>query len=253
MNNLHEDDFLYQNRPPIRKEFADGLYRRLSLEEKERKVFLTKQTSSWVWRFAVALMLIAALLFTLSTDVRANVLEWIKTVAGFQVDERAESPLKEAAQPTIYPVTVVHLPKALQNPPFSFGMPQYLPEGYQLQDDVGIASSESWISMVWENHDGSEIDLLVQKGYSENPIPVGVDSTREIQIHGQPALLIFGFWNENHAWDPDRSVALHWQTKDLHYTLTFWARYGVHGPLKPVEDIEAATEDLVKIAESIQE
>jgi hypothetical protein len=236
------------------------------------------QPSSWTWRFAVAFVLLVALLFTLSTDVRASVLEWVKTIAGFNVEERVESPLQEltettvtgesaspltpepnvqttqaAVKPTIYSVTMVPLPEVIQNPPFKFGFPQYVPAGYVLQDETGTAQSTSWLMIHWKNQDGAEIELLVQKDYSGFNIPAGAESTREIQLSNrEPALLILGFWGENHTWNPELSAALHWQKEGVYYVLTFWRRSKVDGTIQLIKDIETVASELVKMAESVQ-
>ncbi len=278
MNNNYGDEFLYKNRPPVREEFANRLYQHISNTTKEGKNKMTLRTFSWVWRFATVMVLLVAMLFALSTGVRASVLEWIKMVAGFNVEERAESPLKgldeepilsagntpvptlnstaqmipEAISPTIYPVTTAPLTQMMQHPPFEFGWPQYIPEGYVLSDNAGEAQSENWVLISWGNRDGAEIEMLAEKSYSGYNIPAGIDSTQEVQVNGKPALLIFGFWGENHTWNPKLSVALHWQNDDIHYTLTFWSRSKTNGVIQPIENTETVADELVKMAESIQ-
>jgi hypothetical protein len=278
MNNNYDDEFLYKNHPPVREEFANRLYYDISNNKKESKNDMTMRTFSWIWRFAAVIILLAVMLFTLSTGVRASVLEWIKTVAGFNVEEQSESPLREldddaitsrdktpmptlestpqvtleALTPTIYPVKTAPLPQILQNPPFEFGIPQYIPEGYALSDEAGEAQSKNWVMISWGNQDGAEIEMLVEKSYSGYNIPAGIESTREVQVNGKPALMILGFWGENHTWNPNLSAALHWQIDDIHYTLTFWSRSKTNGSIQPVENIEAVADELVKIAESVQ-
>jgi len=278
MNNNYDDKFLYKNRPPVREEFANRLYLKISSNKKVGINKLTTRTFSWVWRFVAVIILFTAMLFTLSTGVRASVLEWIKTIAGFNIEERAESPLKgldeepimsgsftsttapktnaqatpEAISPTIYPVTTAQFTQVLQNQPFKFGMPQYIPEGYTLEENVGEAQSKTWIMINWVDQDNTEIEMLVEKSNSGYNIPAGVDSTREVQVNGMPALLILGFWGENHTWNPNLSAALHWQNDDVHYSLTFWSRSKVNGAIQPIDNLEAVIDELIKIAESIQ-
>jgi hypothetical protein len=103
----------------------------------------------------------------------------------------------------------------------------------------------------WVNQNGAEIKMLVEKSYSGYNIPAGMDSSREIQVNGKSALLIFGFWGENHTWDPKLSVALHWQNEAVHYILTFWSRSKTDGSIQPIENTETVADELVKIAEPI--
>ena len=220
------------------------------------------------WQYALLAILIAAgSLITFYEPVRARVLELIKTVAGFNISEQTSSPMDgitaselSATQtsgqlsitPTIYTISTLPLPDALQNPPFQFGMPAWVPEGYTLDENVGIANSNDWVSLIWTNSENSEIEMLVEQKYTGYDIPAGENSSEEIQINGQPALLVRGFWNEQHEWDPQRGISIGWEKEDHFYRLTYSEREPVHNEIKPIEgDMEATLKEMIQMAESI--
>jgi hypothetical protein len=286
-----DDDFLYRIRPPVRKVFADSLRQRLTsrypdnrTRRKGTSLMNQSLANSLTWKFALVVFLVVlALVFTLSGQVRARALEWIKIVAGFTVEERSESPLKDLeegipipsqtdSQPTttgmllqtekatsteippvvVYQVPVISVPEALENPPFPLSLPTWIPEGYTLNEQVAIANSKDWIMLTWSNPKGREIAMLVEREYTGYNIPAGVDSSQEIKINGQPALLIHGNWDSQHQWDPQRGIAIYW-IKDGHdYRLIYSEREPVRNVIQPVEgDMEAITAELVHMAESI--
>lgn len=284
------DDFLYHNRPPLRKAFADGLYQHLSELEldapaQRRRGFSMRQpVTHWnTWKFALpALLTVTALAFVLavSQPVRAGALQWIKTVAGFVVEERSESPLEALSpgepspaetaaanpigpagtaapaptplEPTVYLVPTLALPDVLENPPFRFGFPTWVPDGYTLDQVAGVAVSKSWVSFTWNNPDRAEIQLLVEQEYNGYAIPAGEDSSQEIQVNGTPALLIRGFWDAGHQWDARRGISLGWVKDGVHYRLSYFERDVAHNEIKPIEgDMEAIILELVKMAESV--
>ncbi len=270
------DDFLYNNRPPVRKAFSDSLYQRLSrqypdnhIQRKGIEVMINSFIRAFKWKYALlALVVIAALLFTFSEPVRAKTLELIRSIAGFNIEEQGESPIKEIAkgegstesadpestviEPTVYSVPTFTLPEALKNPPFQFGLPTWIPEGYVLDQNVGIANSKSWVALKWSNSNSSEIQMLVEQEYSGYNLPAGENSSEETMVNGQPALLVRGFWDHQGQWDPKRGITIGW-IKDGHfYRLNYDEREPSHNEIKPIEgDMEAIIKELIQMAESI--
>ncbi len=283
------DDFLYNNRPPVRKTFSDSLYQRLSNEypdnqfqRKGVKFMNYSVTHLFKWKYALlTLLVISATVFTFSEPVRAKALELIRVVAGFNMKELKESPLKglgeqdvvatQAAaeiipglvvtsaptptviEPTVYSVPTLVLSDALKNPPFQFGLPTWVPEGFELDPIVGIANSKSWVLLNWSNStNSSEIDMLVEKEYFGYNLPTGENSSEEIIINGQPALLVKGTWDPQGQWDPKREIVIGWIKGGHFYRLTYNERLPVSNEIKPIEgDIEVIIRELIRMAESI--
>ncbi|MFZ5910214.1 MAG: hypothetical protein ACOYYU_09390 [Chloroflexota bacterium] len=269
-----KDDFLYQSRPPLRKEFADNLYRQLSNKYPDvntsRKGAFIIMNRQWAWKFALtASLIIISLALVMPFDVRAQVIRWVKSVAGFQVEERSESPITDSGEaqatslvpaydttPLYVTPTVVNYPtinpQALfANAPFKFGLPQYIPEGFTLDENAAIATSDSWVSLTWSSQN-AEIMMLVEKQYLGYPLPTGMNGAEEIQVNGKPALLIRGWWDENHKWDPTRGFELHWMIQDIHYRLIYSQRSVPRWEIEPISgDADKILKDLISMAESV--
>lgn len=249
------DDFLYTNRPPVRKAFADSLYQGLSSGQYDRRGI----RHNFAWQVALpAVLLIAVLVVTFSEPVRAMALGFIRTIAGFTVEERSVSPLDDVdlSEVTIYEVPSLTVSALLENPPFTFGMPDWVPEGFLLETDAAVASSGDWLSLLWKNTNNSqkllEIDLLVEHEYTGYSIPAGEGSSEEITILGQPALLTLGTWDAQNEWDPTRGITIGWMNAELHYRLRYTERLPATLTIAPIEgDVEAIVAVLIRMAESI--
>ena len=95
--------------------------------------------------------------------------------------------------------------------------------------------------------------MLVERQYTGYNIPAGEDSSREIRIDGQAALLVTGFWDGEHRWDPKRGIMLGWVKNGHFYRLTYSEREPLHNTIKPIEgDLDLIIADLVKMAESVR-
>jgi hypothetical protein len=284
------DDFLYASRPPVRKAFADSLRQRLiTIETKpifeQKGVVSMKATflhgSRWKFALPTLILLTAAVLvFAVSEPVRAKTMEFIRVVAGFNVEERSESPLKDleqnevspaqtntdaqaiipdnaslaptVAEPTVYAVLTSPIDELLQDPPFQFSFPTWAPDGFILDETAGIAGSSNWVFFVWNNSDQREIELLIERDYTGYTIPAGENSSEEITINGIPALLINGWWDAQHQWDAKRGISLDWEMNDRHYHLNYTERGPAHNEIVPIQgDMDTITEELLKMAESI--
>lgn len=251
--------------------------------------------STWKVALLFALVLLA-MAFSLSGPARARALHWVRSIAGFTVEERPESPLKGLAEgesaparpddqpsgaastgavlatsapasvasaptstaaaapqpPVVATVPADSLPAALANPPFSFGLPAWLPDGFTIDEQAAIANSQDWLSLSWRNTNGSEILMLVEREYTGYNLPVGEGSTREVQVNGQPALLIMGAWDSQHQWDSQRGITLHWSLDGRSYRLVYSEREPLHNELRPIAgDLEQLSQTLIRMAESI--
>ncbi len=272
-----KDDFLYKNRPPVRPEYATQLYQRLSQQypdsRLEKKGAFNKMNGRRMWIYAlVTLALVVAAVFATAGEVRASVIDLIKSVAGFNVVESNESPLKDfgenaatadktalpgQAQDTPMAVSTVIIPTlslddVLQNPPFEFSLPQYVPAGFTLTGDAAVANSGEWVSLTFANLDDAEIWMLVEESYTGYQLPAGIDSTEEVSVKGQPALLIRGGWNASHQWDERYGMELHWQQNGRYYRLIWSQRAPATRALQPISgDLEQVERELLQMAESV--
>lgn len=134
-----------------------------------------------------------------------------------------------------YSYTPQPITEILENPPFTFKTPVYLPEGYVPGEGI-VAYSKAWVSLSWQDQAGKLISLMAQEDW--NPIiPAGVDSADELLINGLPTLIIRGGYVDG-SWDEKMPMTtLYWRDGGIIYTL----------------NSESVTEDdLIKIAESFK-
>jgi hypothetical protein len=264
------DDFLYRIRPPLREAFAEELKQKLNRKYPDEKYAIETTRAGlfrWVWKPALLFILVALLLsFSFSGRVRADVVEWIRNIAGFQVQERFVPPVDDSgepgalakpteemteASPTVYAVPTRSVEDLLRDMPFTFGLPKDVPEGFELQDNAAFANSKDWVMLVWSK-ENAEIAMLVERTYTGYYLPAGPDSAEEVQVDGAPALLIRGWWDENHLWDPGRRLELHWQKDERYYRLIYTQRSSSHWSIESIPgDIDGIVQELIKMAESV--
>jgi hypothetical protein len=268
---MMNDKFLYENRPSVRKEFAETLYQRLSSQAFDRRLDRKgkrNMNGRKLWVVApLAVLLAFGVLMAASSEVRANVMDFIREIAGFAVQESPQSPLADLDNATdpatasgsqdTAPLATVEIPALvlgdiLQDPPFEFGIPQTAPAGFVLDEEAAVASSQDWVILSWSSSAGAEIEMLVEQEYSGYVLTYGEASTREVTVNAQPALLVLGGWNASHVWDDSYGVELHWQ-QDGHYYRLIWRQMGgEHNEMTALsEDADTAAQELIHMAESI--
>ena len=244
------DKFLYENRPEPQKTFRDSLYAKLDQEESESQMF-----KKHLFQYSLAGLLIAVvLLITISAPVRANVANWIRQIAGFNVSEATESPLVNVTEmPSMITVLTPQPISEIKNAPFSFAMPQYLPSGFVLSKDFAIAQSKQWVLLHWSGNQVYEISMLVEIYDKALVLSAAQNSTVETTVNGEPALLIRGSWASNSVWNENRKLELEWLKDGLRYDLQYY-RTGDQGVIVPFDDAEvpARLNELMQIAESIK-
>jgi hypothetical protein len=180
-----DDKFLYQNRPAVRPDFQQKLYERLSSRAVQSKA--AKPNFKLVTRFALIGLILFAALFTFSEPARAGIVELIRIIAGFEVEEMDSLPgYGEGTGDTPKHTSLTYL---LQEISFEFALPAYTPEGYTLIDRVYY--DDNIVFLDYFNEDRDFIHYSVQNTM-EPAVLTGFDSAEEIQINGQPALLIRG-------------------------------------------------------------
>jgi len=267
------DNFLFENRPSVRKEFAETLYQRLSRKYPDSRL-TTKGKMNMngrkVWIVAPLALLVAfGVLLAASSEVRANVVDFIRSIAGFEVQESSLSPLagldseagtgavpagaQDVAVLSTVEIPALVLEDVLQDPPFEFEIPQTAPAGFVLDNDAAVASSQTWVFLSWSNPNGAEIEMLVEQEYTGYVLTYGEASTREVIVNDQPALLVLGGWDASHVWDESYGVELHWQHDGRYYRLIWHQMGGEHNEIMALsEAVDTAAQELIQMAESIR-
>ena len=239
-----DDKFLYQNRPPVRPGFGESLYARLSIMTPQNK---TSTKRAIALRLVLAGLIVFMLVLTFSESVRADVWYWIRYIAGFEVqevDNLHEIPgYDEGSSSIIHPSFMAHALKFLS---FEFALPAYTPDGYVLVDRLVYQDTTVWLS--WVNQDQEEISMFVNKlGPDFEPgTIIGSNSAEEIQINGQPAMLVHGSYNTNDEWDPNfKRISIYLIKDGLSYTIS-------NNPHSPIAtSVEEFEKELIHMAGSI--
>jgi len=237
-----DDKFLYQNRPPVRPGFGDNLYSRIS--NLPLKIETSKNILRFGLRFALTAMILFAVLFTFSQPVRASVLTWIKQIAGLEVQEEDYIPFSESESVSIPPDVHDSLANIVKDLPYELVMPAYVPDGFTFEDKVDVQDTQ--VFMRWLNSDRDEILMLVDTDHGQRYV-TGTDAGQEIQVNGQPALLVQGNYNVNGNWDSEQKMMNLIQRRD---ESIYWLIYVGHSD----NEFDSATiqDELVRMMGSLE-
>lgn len=264
-----KDEFLAKFHKTPRTEFKDALYERISLQPQPR--FPEMVAKQLTFRNAVVafvfMVLVAACVYT-AVEKRWNKVGdiWVdvrKTYKAefFPVPETTE---ESEAQPPSYQCFTVE--EARQILRFDFQVPSWVPEGFTFDDRMcGIDRTSDFASLYWvgaDQYSGISIMLRNLRGFNmatqkyeiwsaSTLFPVAPGSYEEVQIHGQPSVLIRGNWGvpwmtvnattEGEVeikWDKNRGIQLYWIDGEVLYYLYTLA--------------DVSPEDLINMAESAQ-
>jgi hypothetical protein len=237
-----DDKFLYQNRPAVRPDFQQKLYERLSNRPIQSKA--AKPNFRLVIRFALIALILFTALFTFSEPARAGIVELIRHIAGFEVEEMDALPgYGEGIEYTPEHTSLTYL---LQKISFEFALPAYTPEGYTLIDRVYYDDNIVLLDYLNEDHDF--IHYSVQNTM-EPAVLTGFESAEEIQINGQPALLIRGAFVDG-VWDYTlNGISIYFKQDGLTYKLGQFPSFFRTGEHEKETDL--SLDELIRMAESI--
>jgi hypothetical protein len=256
------DEFLTQFLEEPRPEFAEALYERISRQP--QPYFARMMGQRLTLRNAA---LVFAFLFLVAACVYAVTDRGWHKVGGIWVDvERTlELPPQSAEEQTIQPVepeclTVEEAKKILR---FEIHAPAWAPAGFTFENKVcGINELSNYAGLSWAGIGNPGIGLtlsnlrwfnMATQKYEVGPAyllsPVAPGSYKEVQVNGQPAVLVYGDWDIFAAlpkanatrkaeakWDKKLGLQLHWVEGEILYSL--YARENV------------SVEDLIRMAES---
>src|SRR5574341_42461 len=263
------DEFMTQLRETPRAEFADALYERISQRPISRfpQILVRKPNlRSSILIFAL-LFIIAACVYVVS-EKRWNKVGgiWVDVQKTLKVEINPEEPLVMESQLECFSIDEAR--EILQ---FRFKVPAWAPDGFTFSDEIcsseDLSLSYSSPFMNWESadkntaisitlHNLKVFNIATQKYEVESastamygmPVPPG--SYEEVQVHGQPAVLVRGDWNWEEApwatgetsvreyeykWDKKRALQLYWVDGEVFYSLYTRAK--------------VSPEDLIKMAE----
>ena len=236
------DDFIYKALPNIRKDFAQSLYTRISADPYSSARPTMYSMRRIPHRLQVAMIVLAVLALAAWSQMRLWIryvpigdlwlIEFSLTQPGFDVQ-------------TVEPVQPG--PPSYFGPDEGYLVPDWIPEGFSPTQIPGPGYSyENSIGM-WSNDSEETIRLFVvpKRGGAHPYAPPGM--YREVEIKGQPAVLIYGRLAPNspanpqaqRKWDKTLGLQLSWSLGEGIFTLETLGPY-------------VTEEDLIRMAESMK-
>lgn len=250
------DDFIYKALPEVRRDFAESLYARISVQppsitQQRRVPGLRKLRWS-----QVAVLILVLLLLVAWSQIRL----WIRYVpigdlwlVEFSLTQPATDVQMSEKIPTPgqFPTLIINEGTdsilVYKYPIMVYLSPDWIPEGFSAAEIPGPGYSYEESVGMWSNDAGETIRLFMvpQEGGARPYAPPGM--YKEVQIEGQPAILIFGRLAPNPAenpqaqrkWDKTLGLQLTWKVKGSIYTLETLGQY-------------VSEEDLIRMAESMK-
>ena len=266
------DEFMHQFYEIPRMEFADALYERISRQPQPRfpQTIATKLTFRNAAVAFMLMLLVAACVYAVVEKRwdKVGVIN-VHVQSTIKVDNPSLSgePLVMEFQPKCFSIE-----EAREILRFRFKVPAWAPDGFTFSNEIcgseDLSPSSDSAFLDWESADKNTpmiLDLinLKQVNIATQNYEVGSASTlmygvsvppgsyEEVQVHGQPAVLIRGDWNWEDApwatgetsvgeyeykWDKKRALQLFWVDGEVFYHLY------THADVSP--------EDLIRMAES---
>jgi hypothetical protein len=268
------DEFMHQFYESPRPEFADVLYERISQQSQPRfpQTIATKLTFRNAAVAFMLMLLVAACVYAV-VEKRWDKVGVINVAVQrtIKVDNPSLSgePLVMEFQPECFSIE-----EAREILRFRFKIPAWAPDGFTFSDEIcgseelSPASDSAFLdwggadkntpmhlslyNLEWFNMATQEYEVgSASTAMFGVAVPPG--SYEEVQVHGQPAVLVRGDWNWEEApwatgetsvgeyeykWDKKRALQLYWVDGEVFYCLYTRAK--------------VSPEDLIKMAESAQ-
>jgi hypothetical protein len=190
----------------------------------------------------VAVAVLAIVLVSTSAPLRAAMDQLQMTIGRIYLSI-ADS-LPDISHTTIIEPELMTLKEARAAVPFEFDIPAQIPLGWQMAEPVRLndLGNGPYIHIDWACPGRGNIVLSIRAADPDDGTPggwlVAPESSEEIQINGEPAVLIRGGWDaDTHQWA--------WPE----VTTIGWTRDGVEYRLEAGADV--STVDLIGMAESV--
>jgi len=198
----------------------------------------------WAWGAAAAVALLVVLVAA-SPPLLAAVASLQETIGKVYLTITDRAP--DTSDATIVEPELMSLQAARTAVPFDFGIPSQVPDDWVMDEQVRVTDlgGGPFVEIRWANSDEPEtwIEFSARSALQDDGSPsgrrlVGADSFREIEINGQPAVIVRGVWDHySREWAWPEVITLIWTVEDVEYTLS-------------TSDSEGSEARLVTIAES---
>jgi hypothetical protein len=238
------DDFIYRALPKVRKNFAQSLYAKISVDGHRSSRAGRNPLRRIPRRWQAAIFILGVLLLVAWSQIRL----WIRYVpiGNLWLIEFSSLTQQVPSEQIIPPVipTSEDISIYTFDPPYP--VPDWIPDGFSATTIPGPGYSYEDSIGMWRNDDGKTIRLFaVPKSRGARPYaPPGL--YKEVRVNGQPAILVFGRLAPNSAenpqaqrqWDKTLGLQLSWGVEHHIFTLETLGPY-------------ITEDDLIRMAESI--
>ena len=191
----------------------------------------------WAWGVAAAVVLLAVLVAS-SPSLRAAMVSLQETIGNVYLTITDRSP--DTSDATIVEPELMSLQAARTAVPFYFGIPSQVPDGWVMEEQVRVndLGGGPYVQIEWTNPGHGNISLSAREDDGSASRLVGPNSFREVEVGGQPAVLLKGAWDhDSQEWMWLEGTTLIWKMDGVEYSLSASGR-----------DLSEA--DLITIAES---
>ena len=191
----------------------------------------------WAWGVAAAVVLLAVLVAS-SPSLRAAMVSLQETIGNVYLTITDRSP--DTSDATIVEPELMSLQAARTAVPFYFGIPGQVPDGWVMEEQVRVndLGGGPYVQIEWTNPGHGNISLSAREDDGSASRLVGPNSFREVEVGGQPAVLLKGAWDhDSQEWMWLEVTTLIWKMDGVEYSLSASGR-----------DLSEA--DLITIAES---
>jgi len=236
-----EDELLVQQLLTLRQPPGSALQQRVeSIPQRRWRWPFLSAPSRLAWGGAA---LLVALLLFVSPSAQATLDELEQVVGQINLIVRSTKPVTPNTA-TVTSTPVASLELARQSVPFDFATPTYLPTGLRSPAEVSVIEAKRpLVKLLWRDGGGGFVQLTANglDHKADAKTVVGPNSSQEILINGQPAVMVRG------AWD-DTSQTWHYQSE---MTTIIWNVTGVQYQLLSYSTL-VSLPDLQAMATSIR-
>jgi hypothetical protein len=174
----------------------------------------------WAWGVAAAVVLLMVLVAA-SPSLRAAIVSLQETIGNVYLTITDRSP--DTSDATIVEPELMSLQAAWTAVPFDFGIPQQIPDGWVMEEQVRVndLGGGPYVQIEWTNPGHGNISLSAREDNGSASRLVGPDSFREVEISGQPAVLLKGAWDhDSREWMWLEVTTLIWKVDGVEYSLS---------------------------------
>ncbi len=187
---------------------------------------LVRHIPRWAWGLAAPVALLMVLVAA-SPPLLAAVVSLQETIGNVFLTITDRSP--DTSDAVIVEPELMSLQAARTAVPFEFGIPSQVPDDWVMDEQVRVTDlgGGPFVEIRWIDPDdvGTGVNLSARSSLQDDGSPggwlVGPDSFREIEINGQPAVIVKGGWDhDGREWAWPEVITLIWTVDDVEYTLS---------------------------------